>query len=238
MPVTSYLAFVAGAPFMSEFISRGDALQRSDGAWNSDSITGGWAQGLDDYIALEFGAALPDAHDGRSPRQMAIAVLQATSRLLEFIAADGSRTTARLLTATGANLKNLKAELDDLEQHKPSGPITSTLRQRKSENNRALAQYARMVVAVRWLQMLRESPLRPGQAMRAVARAIYGSESEIDALMARFERPNSRRRQDIVYRMWHELEESYRQSGRSLADASLETIFLWAKEESLHGEKS
>jgi hypothetical protein len=36
--------------------------------------------------------------------------------------------------------------------------------------------------------MLRESPLRPGQAMRAVARAIYGSESEIDALIAKKQR--------------------------------------------------
>jgi hypothetical protein len=223
---------------MSEFTSRNDARHRAEGAWNSGNFSGSWMQSLDDYVALEFCAALPDTDNGRSPRQTAIAALQAVSRLLEFIAAESdiSRSTARLVIAMDANLKNLKAELEGLEQHKPCGPITSTLRQRKSENNRALAQYARMVVAVRWLQMLRESPLRPGQAMRAVARAMYGSESEIDILIARFERPNSRRRQDIIYRMWHELEESYRQSGRSLADASLETIFLWAKGESPHGE--
>jgi hypothetical protein len=65
---------------------------------------------------------------------------------------------------------------------------------------------------------------------------MYGSESEIEALIARFQRPNSRRRQDIIYRMWHELEQSHRQSGRSMADASLETIFLWAKDEGRPGE--
>ena len=225
---------------MSEHTDRNDARPRRPAAeaWSAGSFIDAGVRNLDEIFASEIRAALSQDHNAGSPRQAAIAALQATTQLLHLIASDGelSRGTASLLTGIDANLKNLQAELEGLEQHKPSGPITSTLRQRKSENNRALAQYARMVVAVRWLQLLRESPLRPGQAMRAVARAMYGSESEIDALIARFQRPNSRRRQDIIYRMWHELEASYRQSGRNMADASLETIFLWAKEESLPGE--
>ena len=199
-----------------------DVIERSSGPPSSS---------LNKYIVARLRAPL--AAEARSPRQMAITSLRAASQLLGFMASDKSISpeAARILATIDANLKNVEGELEGLERHKPFGPITSTIRQRKTDNLRTLALYAKMVVAVKWLQMLHENPLRRGEAMRIVARAVCGSKSEIDSWVTHFQRPNTRRRHDTIYRLWRDLEESYRQSGRNLADATLETILLWVKED-------
>lgn len=191
------------------------------------------AHWLDEYAAVRLPALLPAEGQVRSPRRLAIASLRAARELMRKMVEDASidREAARALAAVDLGLRNIEGELSDLEQGKPPGPITSRPGRTRPEKERTLEHQARTVIAVRWLQMLTQEPLRPGEAMKLVARILCGSESEIDTWLVYFQRPNTPRRHELIYRMWHELEDSRRRAGTRLEHASQEQVLQWLQQE-------
>ncbi len=176
--------------------------------------------------------AIAAIREGRPPRRIALAALEATNRLFASLAKEPALgpDVSYMLNLTSSPLTEVHTELSGLERYEPPGPITSATARRRLSKDLVLKRHARAVVAVRWLQRLRQGAISRGRALKIVALAACGSESEIDNWLAYFDRPNTPRRHDAIHELWRDVEKSCQERGAALEDASPADVLKWLSE--------
>ena len=173
--------------------------------------------------------AVAAIREGRAPRSIALAALEATNRLFASLAKEPAlgAEVSNMLSMASHPLAEVHTELAGLERYEPPGPITSAAARRRSSKDQTLERHAKAVVAVRWLQRLRSNPMSRGRALKVVALAECGSESQIDNWLAYFDRPNTPRRHEAVHNLWREVEQFYEEKGGAFEDASPTDVLKW-----------
>jgi len=176
--------------------------------------------------------AVASIREGRPPRRIALAALEATNRLFASLAREPAlgAEISNMLNLASKPLAEVHTELSGLERYEPPGPITSATARRRLSKDLLLKRNARAVVAVRWLQRLRSSGMSRGRALKMVALAQCGSESEIDNWLAYFDRPNTPRRHQAINELWSEVEQVWRDKGEFLENASPADVLNWLSE--------